>query len=71
MFLPLLAYDGERGDLLAAVLRPGAVHASRGVGGALRSAAVARRLAGTEFERAQFDAIRLKTWSSFAGRRVT
>jgi len=36
IFLPLLVYDGETGDLLAAVLRRGDVHASRGVVGLLR-----------------------------------
>ena len=36
IYLPLLVYDGETGDLLAAVLRRGNVHASRGVVGLLR-----------------------------------
>lgn len=36
VYLPLLVYDGESGELLAAVLRPGNVHASRGVVGLLR-----------------------------------
>jgi hypothetical protein len=31
MFHPLLCYDGETGDLLAAMLRPGNVHAANGV----------------------------------------
>jgi len=36
IYLPLLVYDGESGDLLAAVLRRGNVHASRGAVGILR-----------------------------------
>ena len=36
IYLPLLVYDGESGELLGAVLRRGNVHASRGVVGLLR-----------------------------------
>lgn len=36
VFLPLLVYDGETGDLLAAVLRRGNAHANRGAVGLLR-----------------------------------
>ena len=35
IYLPLLVYDGERGDLLGAVLRRGNAHASRGAVGLL------------------------------------
>ena len=31
MYFPLLIFDGETGQLIAAILRPGAVHASHGV----------------------------------------
>jgi hypothetical protein len=36
MYHPLLVFDGERGHLLSAVLRPGNVHAARGAMGVLR-----------------------------------
>lgn len=36
MYHPLLVFDGERGDLIAAILRPGNAHAARGALGVLR-----------------------------------
>jgi len=37
MYHPLLVFDGETGQLITALLRPGTVHASRGVVGVLRT----------------------------------
>ena len=37
MYHPLLVFDGETGQLITALLRPGTVHASRGVIGVLRA----------------------------------
>ena len=37
MYHPLLVFDGETGHLITALLRPGTVHASRGVIGVLRA----------------------------------
>jgi len=42
MYHPLLIFDGERGHLVSAVLRPGNVHAARGARGVLRR--IIRRL---------------------------
>ena len=42
MYHPLLIFDGERGQLVSAVLRPGNVHAARGAMGVLRR--IIRRL---------------------------
>jgi len=36
MYHPLLVFDGESGQLISALLRPGKVHASRGAAGLLR-----------------------------------
>ena len=36
MYHPLVIFDGERGQLVSAVLRPGNVHAARGAMGVLR-----------------------------------
>ena len=42
MYHPLLIFDGERGQLVSAVLRPGNAHAARGAMGVLRR--IIRRL---------------------------
>lgn len=60
MYHPLLVFDGDTGHLLTAVLRPGTVHASRGVVTVLRSLvrALRRRWPGV--------AIALRADSGFA-----
>jgi len=44
MYHPLLVFDGETGQLITVMLRPGTVHASRGVIGVLRVIAQEMRL---------------------------